>query len=66
MDTSSINYSQIIIDTINELFSSLFSSIDNSIYSLLDTITFIDESILSNNLFDKSLNSVYGLITVVG
>ena len=64
MDTSSIDYSQIIIDTINELFSSLFSSIDNSIYSLLDKITFIDESILSDNLFDKALNSVYGLTSI--
>lgn len=59
-----INYSQIIIDTINELFSTLFSSIDNSIYSLLDEITFIDESILSDKLFDKALNSIYGLAGV--
>lgn len=59
-----INYSQIIIDTINELFSTLFSSIDNSIYSLLDNITFINESILSDNLFDKSLNSVFGLTSI--
>ena len=59
-----IDYSQIIVDTINELFSTLFSSIDNSIYSLLDEITFINESILSDKLFDKALNSIYGLTSV--
>ena len=59
-----INYSKIIIDTINELFSTLFSSIDNSIYSILDDITFINESILSDRLFDNALNSVFGITSI--
>ena len=52
------NITQIIIDTINTIIGNLFSSIDNSLYSILDKITFIDSSILNNtnfeNIFGKS------------
>ena len=56
-----INYSQIIIETINNLFHTLISSIDNSIYSLIDDITFLDTSILKDNLFEKFFNSTFGI-----
>ncbi len=46
------NITQIIIDTINTIIGNLFSSIDNSLYSILDKITFIDSSILNNNNFE--------------
>ena len=47
------NITQIIIDTINTIIGNLFSSIDNSLYSILDKITFIDSSILNNNNFEN-------------
>ena len=37
---------QIIIDTINTIFENLFSSIDNSLYEVLDKVTFISSNIL--------------------
>lgn len=56
-----IDYSQIIIETINKLFSTLFSSLDNSLYSLLDKTVFINDSILSDSFFNSIFNSRYGL-----
>lgn len=47
------NITQVIIDTINTIIGNLFSSIDNSLYSILDEITFIDSSILNNNNFEN-------------
>lgn len=47
----------IIIETINTIFSNIFSSIDNSIYSNLDNITFLDASIIQNSFFEKLLGS---------
>src|SRR5574344_940945 len=63
---SKIDYSQIIIDTINKLFSSMFTSIDNSLYSILDNIVFIDSSILNDSFFNKVFGSTTqtGLITI--
>ena len=55
MEDSTLNITSIITDTINSLFSNLFSSIDNNIYSLLDDITFIDTSIISDNIFQNIL-----------
>lgn len=53
MEISESNITQIIMQTINTLFENLFSSIDNSIYAILDDITFIDISILHDSYFDK-------------
>ena len=55
METSNIDINSIITDTINTLFADLFASIDNSIYALLDDITFIDTSIISDNIFKNIL-----------
>ena len=52
-----LNLTDIIFKSINELFSQMFSSIDNSIYSVLDEITFIKPNILSNNNFQKILGT---------
>ena len=41
--------------------SNIFSSIDNSLYTLLDNIAFIDDNILSDTLFLKLLNTSYGI-----
>lgn len=47
----------LIIETINSIFSNLFSSIDNNIYSYLDSFTFVDSSIIDNSFFEKLLGS---------
>lgn len=61
-----INLTDIILKTINELFSKTFSSIDNSIYSTLDEIAFIKPDILSNNSFKQILgNSSYDGILLI-
>lgn len=48
-----INIVQIILDTINSLCQSLFSSIDNTIFSLLDEIIFINSDITESNYLEK-------------
>lgn len=60
------DYSQIIIDTINKLFINLFSSIDNKMYSLLDTIVFIHKDILDDSFISKTFGSInnIGLISI--
>lgn len=47
------NITQIIIDTINTILDTLFSSIDNNLYSILDKITFVGSDILDDNNFEK-------------
>ena len=56
------NITQIIIQTINSIFETLLSSIDNSLYGILDDMTFIDSSILSDNYFEK----IFGTSTTNG
>ena len=50
---STNNITQTIIDTINSIFETLFASIDNNLYSVLDQITFIDSNILNDQNFEK-------------
>ena len=42
-----------IINTINTIFSNLFSSIDNSLYEVLDSLVFIKQDILKDNYFER-------------
>lgn len=55
-----------IIDTINNIFLKIFSSVDNGIYKVLDEIVFIDTNIMEKEnflkLFGKS--SVEGILLV--
>ena len=44
---------QTIIDAINSIFETLFASIDNNLYSVLDKITFINSDILNDQNFEK-------------
>ena len=46
-----------ILSTINELFGSMFASIDDSIYSALDQIAFIDTDILNSTYLEKILGT---------
>lgn len=55
METSNLTTS--IIETINSIFETLFSSIDTTIYSVLDELTFIDKNILNNSVFQKIFGS---------
>ena len=56
MENEQLNIVKIITQTINNLFSNLFSSVDNSLYSILDDLLFINADILE----DKYLNSILG------
>ena len=47
------NITQTIIDTINSIFETLFASIDNNLYSVLDKVTFISSDILNDQNFEK-------------
>ena len=55
LENTNIDFSSVITEIINNLFSTLFSSIDNSTYAILDDITFIDTSIISDNIFKNIL-----------
>lgn len=58
--------SNTIIQTINSIFQTLFSSIDNSLYQILDDLTFINSDILNNSIFEKILgtNTSNGLLLI--
>ena len=51
-----------IIETINTIFEKLFSSIDTSLYKILDDLVFINENILKDKYFDK----LFGTSTING
>lgn len=57
MDDSKIGES--IFNIINSLFSKLFSSIDNSIYGILDKIAFINKEILEGENFTKIIGNSF-------
>lgn len=59
---NSNDVTNIIIDTINKIFETLFSSIDNSLYSILDSITFIGPDILK----DPNFENLFGTSTANG
>ena len=62
MQPTQTSITQTIIETINTLLSSLFSSIDNNIYSILDDIVFINKDILKDSFTSK----FFGTSTTIG
>lgn len=64
MDSSQI--STIISNTINEMFYKIFSSIDNSLYGILDEFTFINSDILNDGYFFDifGLSSKSGILLI--
>ena len=56
------NITQTIINTINTIFENLFTSIDSSLYSVLDKLTFINSDILQDKYFSK----IFGTSTTNG
>ena len=66
MEAYQSNITQTIIDTINSIFSNLFSSIDNNLYSILDRLLFIDEDILKESFLENLLgNSVSKSLLII-
>ena len=66
MENTANNLTVSIIESINSIFSNLFSSVDNNIYELLDRIVFIDIDIIENNSFIKIFgnNSSNGILMI--
>ena len=50
MEDTSLNLTSSILESINKIFSKLFSSVDNGIYGILDKITFIDVDIVERKI----------------
>ncbi|MDR0978409.1 MAG: hypothetical protein LBL91_00430 [Lachnospiraceae bacterium] len=65
-ETATVSMTETITNTINTLFSNMFSSIDNSLYGVLDEITFINSEIINNNFFKNILgqNSINNIIII--
>ena len=57
-----VNITEVIINAINTIFQTIFSSIDNNLYSILDDITFIDTNILNTSYF----RNIFGTSTTNG
>jgi hypothetical protein len=51
------DFSSIIQNSLNAIFSRIFSSLDNSFYSILDNLAFINTSILDNNVIKALLGN---------
>jgi hypothetical protein len=56
-EAQEINLVEIIIETINALCNNLFSSIDNTIFPLLDQMVFIKDDILETTYLEKILGN---------
>ena len=60
------NITAIITTTINTLIQNLLGSLDNSLYQILDNITFINSDIVNSSLFQRLLgtNNYNGLLLI--
>ena len=56
------NITETIIDTINSIFDTLFQSIDSNLYSVLDSLAFVDNSIMDG----KNFINIFGTSTTNG
>lgn len=57
-----VNITEVIINCINNIFQTIFSSIDTNLYSILDEITFINTDILNSSYF----RNIFGTSTSNG
>lgn len=66
METQTINLTSLICDSLNTIFFKFFSSIDNTIYSTLDDILFINSDIVNNSKFQQifGTNSSNGILLI--
>lgn len=61
-----VNITEVIINAINTIFQTIFSSIDSNLYSILDDITFIDPNVLDTSYFRNIFgNSTYNGILLI-
>ena len=51
------NFATVIQESLNTIFSRIFSSLDNSFYHILDTLAFINTDILENPVIKKFLDT---------
>ena len=60
------NITQIIIETLNTIFSQFFTSIDTNVYSLLDELVFVEQDFLKDSYLEKLLgtSSSNGLLLI--
>ena len=60
------NMSQVVIDTINTIFSNLFKSIDTNLFKVLDDLTFVNSNILNDKYFGKifGTSSTNGILLI--
>lgn len=67
MEEQTLDLTEIICDSLNSIFFKLFSSIDNTIYSNLDNILFIDSGITNNLKFQQFFGDTptSGLLIIV-
>ena len=63
---TSTEITEIITQTINSILNNFVGSIDNSLYSILDDITFISQDIVKDSYFEKLLgtNSNNGILLI--
>ncbi len=62
--TVNTNFTGSVLDTFNHIFRTVFLSIDDTIYSLLDELAFIKENILENDLFNKLIDKTSGILLI--
>lgn len=65
MDSNYIDIASAIAQTINNLFSNLLASIDNSMYSILDDLLFINANIVNNNYLEAFFGSRFSGIILI-
>ena len=53
MENETVNLTSLICDSLNSIFFRFFSSIDNTVYSCLDNILFINSDIINNSKFQN-------------
>ncbi len=57
METETIHLTSLICDSLNTICFKIFSSIDNTVYSNLDSILFINSDMINNNKFQQFLGT---------
>ena len=65
METYQSNITQTIIETINSIFSNLFSSVDNNLYSFLDRLLFVNEDLLKESFLEDLLGNSFSVSLLV-
>ena len=57
-------YTSYVSQALNDIMKNIFVSIDNNVYEILDDIAFIDDSIITTNVFNKITNNSSGILLI--